>query len=211
MCNLYDASPVPIRSDNRWAIALAESLSHLPRQYALSKTDTGAVITSSGDVAEMSWGFLRDFSNSPINNCRADKLDGEMWSDAWQNRRCVIPVRTYYEWKGGKGKKQTYAFQASDGESWLWAAGIWEELGGERFYTMITTEPGTAASAIHNRMPALLTEADTDAFFTAEDPKHLIHPTNNLTIFPCQNPRLKTTKPGAPIRDEPEPDLFPEV
>jgi len=209
MCNLYDVGPVPIREDNRWARELRKGLLGLSRLYGLGKTDRGVAVRRGGEVAEMSWGFLRDFSSSPINNCRADKLDGEMWSDSWKERRCVIPVRAYYEWKGGKGSKQTYAFRANS-ERWLWAAGVWEDVGDELFYSMVTTEPGAVAGAIHSRMPALLAESELEEFLGADNPKHLIRSSNDLEVFPCLNPLLKNAVAGPPVRDEPQPELFPD-
>jgi putative SOS response-associated peptidase YedK len=79
-----------------------------------------------------------------------------MWREAFENRRCLIPVSGYYEYTGPAGGKQAHLFTAS-GDDWLWAAGIWEEnseLG--RCYSMIMTAANAFVSAIHHRMPALL-------------------------------------------------------
>ena len=65
-----------------------------------------------------------------------------------------------------RGRKQAHEFTARDG-GLLWAAGIWEEnaaLG--RCYSMIMTDSNGFVSAIHDRMPALLRDGETEIYLS---------------------------------------------
>jgi putative SOS response-associated peptidase YedK len=87
---------------------------------------------------------------------RSDKLEGNMWQEAFHERRCVIPMSLFYEWgPDSGGRKQAHEFRDPE-DNYLWAAGIWEEnqqLG--PCHTMVTTAASNLMSPIHDRMPAL--------------------------------------------------------
>ena len=160
----------------------------------------------------MRWRFSREF-NYALNNARSDKLIQRFWNTTWeQKQRCVVPVTAFYEWTGGRGDKQTYAFRGSESAS-LWGVGLWEqntdikEKDGHCF-TMITTDANSAVSALHHRMPALIADRMIDEFLRAENPIDLIRPwEGDLEIFPCENP-LKRKKPSPPIASSIQEELF---
>lgn len=210
MCNLYDIGPGPQRQARGWQRQMVDALERLPKRYAIRRTDPALVVlpaeggAAPGEIRVMRWGFVREFSAS-INNARSDKLDSGIWRPAWEARRCVIPVGTFYEWSGGeKGAKQTYALR-SEQDEWLWVAGLWEEnaeLG--PCFAMITTEARGPIRAIHDRMPAILPEASIDAFLSGVEPggagAWLNGCRSDFRMFPCLNP-LKAAEPGPPVED----------
>src|SRR3974377_529713 len=60
-------------------------------------------------------------------NARAETITARpMFRDAFQERRCIIPVSGYYEWKPTPTGKQPYYISARDG-SILPFAGLWDE------------------------------------------------------------------------------------
>ncbi len=67
-------------------------------------------------VRQMTWGFplaLKGKSGQllkpkPVNNARADKLDGFMWRYSFQDRRCLIPVTEFCEAEGEKGRQDPH-------------------------------------------------------------------------------------------------------
>ena len=216
MCNLYDIGPT---SSARQKDSLEERISALigreVKPHHIRKTDPGIVVQSkSGELSPtvMRWGFSREF-NPAINNTRADKLDSGMWKTAWaEKRRCVIPVAAFYEWKGPKGQKQTYAFTSKNGE-WLWMAGLWErnekvECCGGFCFSMITTAANEAVSAIHHRMPVILERNRAEEYLEAADPAEMLKPRMlDLNIFPCQNP-LTMKNPSPPVPSDVQSELF---
>jgi putative SOS response-associated peptidase YedK len=209
MCNLYDIGrPRRGKTDDDWEKAILETLaeteSKLKRAHGIRKTDPGLVLIDRGGKPQsriMRWGFQREF-NPAINNARSDKLDG-MWKTAWENRqRCLIPVETFYEWSGSAGQKQTFAFQSPDPERILWAGGVWEERDGEEAYSMLTTKASEQVSAIHHRMPVLLTPPDFEAFLGESHPTRLLTPfSESLEIFRCENPLKNPTGQEGPVKE----------
>ncbi|MGJ8697193.1 MAG: SOS response-associated peptidase [Verrucomicrobiaceae bacterium] len=131
------------------------------------RTDLAPVVLDGDEVVEMRWGFERK-GLGVVNNTRSDNLESGMWREAFAERRCLIPVMSYYEWSGPKGRKRTHLFQAAD-EGWLWAAGIWEEVAElGRCFSMLTTEANERVSPIHHRMPALLVGGEREAYLAGE-------------------------------------------
>ena len=113
----------------------------------------------------MRWGFHRPFANA-VNNTRSDKLDSPMWREAYAERRCVIPLSSWFEFSGTTKSKQAHEIRAAAG-GLLWAAGPWEEhatLG--RCDSMIMTDANDWVSKIHHRMPALLPEDDLEVYLS---------------------------------------------
>jgi len=207
MCNLYNVGPSPNEERAAWENQVKKAIARLPKSEGIRKTDPGVVVRLSGDVfspQEMRWGFVRHF-NPSINNARSDKLTNGMWQDAWrEKRRCLIPVRDFFEWSGPKRHKQTHRIrEVIDGVSdfWMWMAGLWEEHPVDGFrYSMITTAANESMSRIHDRMPAILQPTQFEEFLDAADPLPLIVPFDgNLTIDDRENPLVKKKpKPEGP-------------
>lgn len=168
MCNAYEMGgkrggyPGSLRAE------AIRRLEEFVERRLIRRTDVAPVITSMGVLEEMSWGFRRE-KLGVINNSRSDKLAGPMWSEPYQQRRCLIPVSCYYEWKGPKGRKETYCFESLTGEP-LWMAGIWEDSSRHgRCFSMITTEASREVLPIHHRMPAALRGEQLEPFLEGEE------------------------------------------
>jgi putative SOS response-associated peptidase YedK len=94
-------------------------------------------------------------------NARAEEVDTKpAFREAFQRRRCLVPVDNFYEWaKTGTGK-QPYAVALAD-RRLMALAGLWETWrspAGERVrsFTIVTTTPNELCAALHNRMPVVL-------------------------------------------------------
>jgi hypothetical protein len=65
------------------------------------------------ELRSMAWGFPlvlkgkngQPLKPKPVNNARADKLDGFMWRYSFAERRCLIPLSAFAEAEGEKGAK----------------------------------------------------------------------------------------------------------
>ena len=126
------------------------------------------VVVTNGQLRSMVWGFPlvlkgktgQPLKPKPVNNARADKLDGFMWRYSFQERRCLIPVSAFAEAEGEKGAKTRTWFSLPD-EDVFAVAGIWRdtpEWGAA--YSMVMTEACIHVADVHDRMPVILKRED---------------------------------------------------
>jgi putative SOS response-associated peptidase YedK len=129
---------------------------------------TGLVIAE-GAVRPMTWGFPlvlkgaagQPLKPKPVNNARTDKLATGFWRHAFQNRRCLIPLTAWAEAQGPKGR-MTRTWLALPEAPLFAAAGVWRpsDEWGDCYSMVMTDSEGTAAAAVHERMPVLLSPSD---------------------------------------------------
>ena len=125
-------------------------------------------VVAQGRVRQMIWGFpltLKGKNGQPlkpkaVNNCRTDKLDSFMWRYSFQERRCLIPVSCFCEAEGEKGAK-TRTWFTLPGEDLFAVAGIWRDtVEWGPAYSMVMTAACAHVQGVHDRMPAILPQAD---------------------------------------------------
>ena len=96
-------------------------------------------------------------------NARVETLmKKSTYKSALKNRRCLVPLDGFYEWKREGTNKIPYRIHTTDQDVFA-VAGLWDKWkskGGEVIYsfTIITTPPNELMASIHNRMPAILTK-----------------------------------------------------
>ena len=121
----------------------------------------------------LKWGY--DGAGKNIFNARSETVqERPMFRYDYEERRCIIPVQTFYEWKKINGKqKEKYEF-FSQGEA-LFLAGIYHKNSeGDRF-TILTREAEGCMTGIHNRMPLILTRGDVEKWlFSKEEAVRLL-------------------------------------
>jgi putative SOS response-associated peptidase YedK len=94
-------------------------------------------------------------------NAKAEGIEGKSaFREAFQRRRCLVPVDSFYEWKKTASGKQPYAFALAD-RGLMALAGLWENWrspAGEwvRSFAVITTTPNALCAELHDRMPVVL-------------------------------------------------------
>src|SRR5690242_3922947 len=156
---------------------------NVPENYNLGPMQDTMIVRIDPDTGRraltmMHWGLVPPWSrtgkmDSKTINARSETVaTAPIFRDAYKARRCIVPADNYYEWKklddSPKPAKQPYAIARADGLP-LFLAGLWETWrGGEgkklRTFTVLTTAPmpGSKMSALHERMPVVLSPADTD-------------------------------------------------
>ena len=82
------------------------------------------------------------------------------FKEAFQRRRCLVPVDNFYEWKKTATGKQPYAVALAD-RGLMTLAGLWENWrspAGEwvRSFAVVTCPPNESCAELHNRMPVVL-------------------------------------------------------
>src|SRR6266403_4993016 len=114
----------------------------------------------------MRWGLVpfwaKDIKVGFANiNAKAEGIDGKpAFREAFQRRRCLVPVDNFYEWKKSPAGKQPYAIALAD-RGLMALAGLWENWrspAGEwvRSFAIITTTPNKLCAELHDRMPVVL-------------------------------------------------------
>jgi putative SOS response-associated peptidase YedK len=98
------------------------------------------------------------------HQCQGEGIDTRpAFREAFQRRRCLVPVDNFFEWKKTASGKQPYAIALAD-RGIMALAGLWETWrspAGElvRSFAIVTTVPNALCSEIHNRMPVILKPA----------------------------------------------------
>jgi putative SOS response-associated peptidase YedK len=139
---------------------------------ALDTHGVSATIT----VLTAIWGLVTHSNGPPFDhwamfNARSETL-GELKSFAplfRGNRRCIVPIQGFYEWKdepGSKKKQPFYAFinQETEGGqegSCMLVAGLYDEVPLSSSLSVVTTTLVTASAnksivKLHDRMPLIL-------------------------------------------------------
>ena len=127
--------------------------------------------------------------------------------EAYHNRRCIVPIDNFFEWRPIKGQKtkQPYAIAMKDGSP-FGLAGVWEnwkdpEVGQwQRTFAIITTASNELVAEIHDRMPAILSPENFERWLSDDpEPKDLLRP------FPSKPMRIWpiSTRVNKPENDDP--------
>jgi putative SOS response-associated peptidase YedK len=134
---------------------------------------------SERSVDVMRWGLVpfwaKDIKVGFSNiNAMAETVDTKpAFREAFQRRRCLVPVDNFYEWKKTADGKQPYAIALAD-RGLMALAGLWENWrspAGEwvRSFAIITTTPNELCAQLHNRMPVVL-KPEAWSVWIGEDP-----------------------------------------
>src|SRR5262249_27693972 len=107
-------------------------------------------------------------------NAKAEGIETKpTFRQAFESRRCLVPVDNFYEWKKTGTGKQPYAIALAIAASWRWPAcgRNWKSPEGEwlRSFAIVTTEPNELCAELHNRMTAILAPEAWPAWL-GEDP-----------------------------------------
>ena len=168
MCGRFALSTPPKRLAEKFELAETPDL---PPRYNIAPTQPVAVIRSDPEQAQRRlhmhhWGLVPSWAKDPaigarMINARAETAaEKPSFRTAFRYRRCLIPADGFYEWERRGKTKQPYLFRMNDGSAFAFA-GLWERWKGSEgrrieSCTILTTEPNTLVSPLHNRMPVIL-------------------------------------------------------
>jgi putative SOS response-associated peptidase YedK len=146
-----------------------------PPNFAASRnvapTDSLPVVHYDAGAGErsldvMRWGLVPSWAKDikvGFSNIRA-KAEGidtrPAFREAFQRRRCLVPLDNFYEWKKLGKERQPYAMALAD-RRLMAMAGLWESWrspAGERLrsFAIVTTAANALLAPVHDRMPVIL-------------------------------------------------------
>ncbi len=108
------------------------------------------------------------------------------FKDSFYNKRCLVIVDSFFEWKREGGKKVPYRFYNEDNTLFA-LAGIWNVYKGDikktYGFSILTTEANELMLPVHHRMPVIIQADDISKWLSnstsLDDLKSLMKPIDN--------------------------------
>lgn len=158
---------------------------NFPPRYNIAPTQPIAILRGGRDgqggpsrrFSLARWGFIPAFVKDParfplIVNARCGGLAVKpSFAAAFKRRRCAILADAFYEWR--RDSRRPYLFRRRDGAP-MALAGLWEDWtgpNGEQVETacIVTTSASRAASAVHDRLPAMIERDSLDLWLRPDE------------------------------------------
>jgi len=219
MCGRVIQSSRPLRLAIVEGLAVSDSrMGNVRPRYNAAPSQELLVIRQNRKTGERSldlirWGLVPHWCKDPQGGRRPINAKAEtiaklpMFGDAYAQRRCIVPVDGFFEWRAIKGAraKQPYAIAMKDGSP-FGLAGLWENWRNpitgewERTFAIITVPSNALVAQIHDRMPAILEAASYERWLGPEPgPRDLLitYPSEPMIIWPI------STRVNAPENDDP--------
>lgn len=143
------------------------------------------------EIALMYWGF--NFPNRFTFNTRSDSvLKSGLWKSSFEERRCIVPADSFFEWKKlHKKNNPKYEITVPGQEPFALAAiwSRWRNKAGQTLptFSILTSEPNETMAGIHDRQPVIVEPRDYAAWLApAERP-----PVHLLRILPAEEMRAQ--------------------
>jgi putative SOS response-associated peptidase YedK len=160
------------------------------------------------------WGLLPSWTKNPKSsrrpiNARAETVaEKPMFRDLLRERRCVVPIDGYYEWRTTSSGKVPFWFHLKSGEPFF-LAGLWDRWHAGRpdelaSYILMTTQPNEVAAKVHDRMPVLLPARDVERWL---DPG-ISDPTDLLGPYPAKEMQARPVSRRVSNPDNEGPELI---
>lgn len=124
-------------------------------------------------------------------NAKAETLPQKpAFKKAFEQRRCIVPVSGFFEWRKQGDKKQPFYIKHRMNDL-LAVAVIWEDWQGKegehiKSCCLITTEANDFLSDVHHRMPVILDQKKQNTWLNPESDKDELQ----NTLLPYQRDDL---------------------
>jgi len=173
MCSRFALTSAPDTIQQYFSYEIA---AQFPAREHIAPTEPIMIIRESfankREPVLVRWGLIPHWVKDPDNftliiNARAETLlEKPSFRASLAHKRCLIPADAFYEWSGPKGKRQKHKITLNTKAPFAFA-GLWDHwLGadGSEFESaaIITVAANNDIASLHNRMPAIIHQADFD-------------------------------------------------
>jgi len=228
MCFSVNVNLVKEEIEERYGVNFPDKYRYEPSYYyhAFGLPEIPALCSDDpGNVRILKWGLIPSWVRNESEaeeiryktfNARAETIETKpSFSSSFKSRRCIIPVKGFFEWQHVGREKIPWYIYSSENEIFS-IAGIWSEWvqasTGEvlRTFSIVTTDANDLMSEIHNskkRMPVILSRSEEnrwiDVSLTASDAFQMLKP--------CPSDRLKAHTISPLVNDRSGNKNTPEV
>ncbi len=220
MCFSVNVNLVKEELENRYGATFLDPEKYRPSYYyhAFGLPELAAVCSANPDkIKLLKWGLIPSWTRTSSDadnirfktfNARSESIqDRPSFAGSFKSRRCLIPVKGFFEWQHIGNEKIPWYIYHSDNEIFS-LAGLYDEWvetnSGEQLctFSIITTDANDMMALIHNskkRMPAILDKVSEkkwiDLSSSQSDALALLKPysselLNAHTIGPLVNSKL---------------------
>jgi putative SOS response-associated peptidase YedK len=184
MCGRYTlATPDPSQIRARFAI---DGSLEVRQRFNVAPGDDVLAVVGDASAALLRWGLVPFWASDPREvgvttiNARAETVaERPAYREAFAHRRCLIAADGFYEWSGGVPHWITREDRGLFAFAGLWASWRPRQAGADveplLSCTIVTTAAKGPVSALHDRMPVILSPADEDAWLDPGTPAEDLH------------------------------------
>jgi len=177
MCFTVNVNLIKEELENRYGATFLDPDKYRPSYYyhAFGLPYMPAICSGKTEnIQLLQWGLIPSWVNTidkaneiryKTFNARAESIDNKpSFSVSFHSKRCLVPVKGYFEWQHSGNQKIPWYIQRADNDI-LSLAGLWNEWTESRTgeiistFSIITTDANELMSEIHNskkRMPVIL-------------------------------------------------------
>lgn len=193
MCGRYLFDPMTGELDEYWQIIA--DVAKKQEKYKEQEIATGEVFPSNNVLTLganknnevvpgiTKWGFEGFKKGQLFINARSESVEEKKtFSKHFRERRIVFPMNGFYEWDSEKKK-----FLFTGNNEVIYVAGFYRMHENVAESIIMTTEPNTAVSPIHDRMPLIINKNEIDKWildldFAREYVKQDMNEFDNLKV-----------------------------
>jgi putative SOS response-associated peptidase YedK len=192
MCFTVNVNLVKEELENRYGATFLDPDKYHPSYYyhAFALPELPAICSGKKDKIQiLKWGLIPSWvknidSAGEIRfktfNARSESIDSKpSFSSSFASKRCIIPVKGFFEWQHTGQKKIPWYIYRSDNDI-ISMAGLWSEWtdtdSGDSIstFSIVTTDANDLMAGIHNsqkRMPVVLERSQESKWLDLTTPK----------------------------------------
>ncbi len=223
MCGRFAQDALKDDTAARFRAVAGPAVPALPARYNVPPSAPAYVVgfnpaARRRGLAVMTWGFVPRWWAGSLKaapkpaNAVAETVEAKsFFRDSFRDRRCLVPVAGFYEWKVGGGGKTTYYLHPSAGGVFA-LAGVWDvwadpDTGEKRFsFAVLTTTPNELVRAVHTRMPVVVPEAAWGDWLDPDAPLSTVR--RMLVPLPAEGMAMRPVSPLVNATRNDGPDLL---